>query len=204
MIRSLIDTQRHLGWLPDCRMSLCKGTLHRSPCPYIPTPVLTIIGFTQGGSNADIILADAYIKGIVDGIDWEAGYAAVKKDGDEEPFDWSAEGRGGLASWKSLHYIPVEDFDAVGFGPMTRSVSRTLEYSYNDFAIAQIARGLNKTGDAERFERSSVNWKTLFRADQGSFINGQDTGFTGFFQPRYLNGTWGYQVRYQHRTSIHI
>lgn len=25
MIRSLIDTQRHLGWLPDCRMSLCKG-----------------------------------------------------------------------------------------------------------------------------------------------------------------------------------
>lgn len=25
MVRSLIDTQRHLGWLPDCRMSLCKG-----------------------------------------------------------------------------------------------------------------------------------------------------------------------------------
>lgn len=25
MISSLIDTQRHLGWLPDCRMSLCKG-----------------------------------------------------------------------------------------------------------------------------------------------------------------------------------
>lgn len=25
MIRSLIDTQRNLGWLPDCRMSLCKG-----------------------------------------------------------------------------------------------------------------------------------------------------------------------------------
>lgn len=25
MIRSLIDTKRHLGWLPDCRMSLCKG-----------------------------------------------------------------------------------------------------------------------------------------------------------------------------------
>lgn len=25
MIRSLIDIQQHLGWLPDCRMSLCKG-----------------------------------------------------------------------------------------------------------------------------------------------------------------------------------
>lgn len=118
----------------------------------------------------------------------------MKKDADEEPFDWSAEGRGGLDSWKSRHYIPVEDFDAVGFGPMTRSVSRTLEYAYNDFAIAQIARGMNRTGDAERFERASANWKNLFREDQGSWVQGRDTGFTGFFQPRYLNGTWGYQV----------
>ena len=99
-----------------------------------------------------------------------------------------------MASWNALHYIPVQDFDAVGFGPMTRSVSRTVEYSYNDFAVAQMARGLNKTGDAERFERSSGNWKNLFRVDQKSFINGSDTGFVGFFQPRYLNGTWGYQV----------
>lgn len=31
MVRSLIDTQRHLGWLPDCRMSLCKGASYL-PC----------------------------------------------------------------------------------------------------------------------------------------------------------------------------
>ncbi|KAL4790206.1 glycosyl hydrolase family 92-domain-containing protein [Aspergillus venezuelensis] len=174
MIRSLIDTQRHLGWLPDCRMSLCKG-------------------YTQGGSNADVVLADAYVKGLSDGINWEDGYAAVQRDAEEEPYDWSNEGRGGLASWKSLNYIPVEDFDPVGFGTMTRSISRTLEYSYNDFTIAQMARGLNKTGDAERYEQRSRYWQNLFRADQTSFINGTDTGFTGFFQPKYLNGTWGYQ-----------
>ena len=45
MIRSLIDTQKHLGWLPDCRMSFSKG-------------------YTQGGSNADNVLADAYLKGV--------------------------------------------------------------------------------------------------------------------------------------------
>ncbi|KAL4939972.1 hypothetical protein BDV06DRAFT_230721 [Aspergillus oleicola] len=174
MIRSLIDTQQHLGWLPDCRMSLCKG-------------------YTQGGSNADVVLADAYVKGLSDGINWDDGYAAVQKDAEEEPYDWSNEGRGGLASWKSLNYIPVEDFDHVGFGTMTRSISRTLEYSYNDFTIAQMARGLNKTGDAERYEQRSRYWQNLFRADQTSFINGTDTGFTGFFQPKYLNGTWGYQ-----------
>ncbi|KAF9890259.1 hypothetical protein FE257_006172 [Aspergillus nanangensis] len=174
MIRSLIDTQRHLGWLPDCRMSLCKG-------------------YTQDGSNADIVLADAFAKGISDNIDWEAGYRAVQRDAEDEPYDWSVEGRGGLDSWKRLHYIPVEDFDYKGFGTMTRSVSRTLEYSYNDFTIAQMARSLNKTDDAEKYESTSRSWQNLFREDQVSYVNGSDSGFKGFVQPRYLNKTWGYQ-----------
>jgi putative alpha-1,2-mannosidase len=138
-------------------------------------------------------LVDAYVKGLNNGIDWDAGYAAVQKDAEEEPYDWSNEGRGGLQSWKELNYIPVEDFDYLGFGTMTRSISRTLEYSYNDFAIAQMARGLNKTGDAEKYEKRSESWKNLFKDDQTSFNNGIDTGFTGFFQPKYLNQTWGYQ-----------
>ncbi|KAJ6036369.1 secreted glycosidase [Penicillium herquei] len=174
MVRSLIDTQRHLGWLPDCRMSLCKG-------------------YTQGGSNADNILADAYVKGLTNGINWDDGYAAVQKDAEEEPYDWSNEGRGGLQSWKELNYIPVEDFDYLGFGTMTRSISRTLEYSYNDFAIAQMARGMNKTADAEKYENNSGFWRTLFKSDQTSFLNKTNTGFVGFFQPKYLNETWGYQ-----------
>ncbi|KAJ5635868.1 secreted glycosidase [Penicillium longicatenatum] len=174
MVRSLIDTQRHLGWLPDCRMSLCKG-------------------YTQGGSNADNILVDAYVKGITDGIDWNYGYAAVQKDAEVEPFDWSNEGRGGLHSWKTLNYIPVEDFDHVGFGTMTRSISRTLEYSYNDYAIAQMARGMNKMADAEKYEKNSGAWQNLFKKDQTSYLKKNDTGFVGFFQPKYLNGTWGYQ-----------
>ena len=77
---------------------------------------------------------------------------------------------------------------------MTRSVSRTLEYSYNDFAIAQMARGLGKMDDAERYIERAGFWRNLWREDQGSVINGSDTGFRGFFQPRYLNGSWGYQV----------
>ncbi|OJJ49714.1 hypothetical protein ASPZODRAFT_22445 [Penicilliopsis zonata CBS 506.65] len=174
MIRSLIDTQRHLGWLPDCRMSLCKG-------------------FTQGGSNADNILADAYLKGLSDGIDWDAGYRAVQKDSEEEPYDWSNEGRGGLVSWKKLNYIPVQDFDYQGFGTMTRSISRTLEYSYNEFVISQMALGLNKTSDFEKYRNRSGYWQNLWKADQTSFLNAVNTGFTGFFQPKYLNGTWGFQ-----------
>lgn len=65
MVRSLIDIYRFEGWLPDCRMDLCKG-------------------YTQGGSNADVVLADALVKGLVDGIDWEIGYEAVLKDAQGE------------------------------------------------------------------------------------------------------------------------
>ncbi|KAL8303058.1 hypothetical protein RB600_006783 [Gaeumannomyces tritici] len=154
MVRSLIDTFSNLGWLPDCRTSLCKG-------------------FTQGGSNADNVLADAFMKGIADGVDWNKGYEAVVKDAEVEPFDWSVNGRGGLDSWKALGYIPVQDFDYKGFGTMTRTVSRTLEYSYNYFCISQMAGKLGKQADREKYTASSGNWANLFKADQASaFFNG--------------------------------
>lgn len=77
---------------------------------------------------------------------------------------------------------------------MTRSVSRTLEYSYNDFCIAQIASGLNNTADSEKYIESSSYWENLFKSDQTSFFaNGSNTGFVGFFQPKFLNQTWGFQ-----------
>lgn len=66
MVRSLIDTYRHVGWLPDCRMSLSKGFTQvglldkRSP--------MSLLTRKQGGSNADVVLADAYLKGIGHGI----------------------------------------------------------------------------------------------------------------------------------------
>lgn len=65
MVRALIDVYRHEGKLPDCRMSLCKG-------------------FTQGGSNADNLLADSYLKGLRDGIDWNTGFEAVVSDAEGE------------------------------------------------------------------------------------------------------------------------
>ncbi|KAG5949819.1 hypothetical protein E4U53_005733 [Claviceps sorghi] len=175
MVRSLISTYENDGWLPDCRMSFNRG-------------------YTQGGSNADNVLADVYLKGIRGGIDWNKGFEAVKKDADVEPFDWCCHGRGGIDSWQRLGYIPVQDFDYKGFGTLTRSISRTLEYAYNDFCIAQMARGLGRKEEEERYIASSANWRNLYKADQTSlFPNGTNTGYTGFFQPKYLNQTWGFQ-----------
>jgi putative alpha-1,2-mannosidase len=58
---------RTVGYLPDCRMSLCKG-------------------FTQGGSNADIVLVDAFLKNITEGVNWATAYQAVLKDAESKCF----------------------------------------------------------------------------------------------------------------------
>lgn len=148
-------------------------------------------GWTQGGSNADVLLADAHIKNLT-GIDWNLAYEAVVNDAENEPLEWSYEGRGGLQSWKRLNYIPYLDYDYLGFGTNSRSISRTLEYSYNDFCLATLAKSLGKD-DYTKYLARANSWQNLYKADQKSLINGTDTGFTGFFQPRFLNQTWGYQ-----------
>ncbi|KAI9042306.1 GH92 family glycosyl hydrolase [Aspergillus affinis] len=172
MVRSLLDTYKHENWLPDCRMSLCKG-------------------WTQGGSNADVVLTDAFVKNLT-GIDWDLAYEAMVNDAENEPLEWSYEGRGGLQSWKRVNYIPYLDFDYLGFGTNSRSISRTVEYSYNDFCLSTVGKALHKDEYTRYLGRAS-NWKNIYKSDQTSSINGTDTGFVGFFQPRYLNGTWGYQ-----------
>ena len=50
------------------------------------------VGFTQGGSNADVVITDAYLKNITDGIDWNLAYEAVVRDAEVEPPNWDVEG----------------------------------------------------------------------------------------------------------------
>ncbi|KAI1263419.1 glycoside hydrolase family 92 protein [Xylariaceae sp. FL1019] len=173
MVNSLIDIYENEGWLPDCHMSLCNG-------------------WTQGGSNADVVLVDAYVKNLT-GINWETALKAIIQDAEVEPLEWAFRGRGGLNSWRNLDYIPYLDFDPIGFGTNSRSIARTLEYAYNDYCLATLAQGLGHDDLYTKYVARSGNWQNLWRADQTSSINATDTGFTGFFQPKYLNGTWGFQ-----------
>ncbi|KAA1467905.1 alpha-1,2-mannosidase, putative subfamily [Dentipellis sp. KUC8613] len=167
MVRALIDIYRHLGFLPDCRMSTDQG-------------------FTQGGSNADSLLADSFVKGIKGGVDWQTGYEAMVKDATVEPPNWGVEGRGGIESRKQLHYVPqwdTTDPSPVGSTP-GRSASRTLEYSYNDFSIALVAQGLGHTADYNTYVNASGDWVNLWDPS----VN--NTGFSGFIQPRLSDGTF--------------
>ncbi|CAN8097681.1 unnamed protein product [Discula destructiva] len=183
MVRTLIDIYRNLGKLPDCRMSFSKG-------------------YSQGGSNADVVIADAYIKGITDGIDWDAAYEAVVSDAEVEPHDWNVEGRGNLESYHSLGYIPVDDHPTTGTsGRNTRSISRTVEYAYEDFTIAQLGRALGKPADDyRRYMQRSTNWRNLWNAAQEDLLVNPTmdpeaplSEFKGFLQPRLRSGTFEFQ-----------
>ena len=120
---SLINIGKRDGFMPDARSGNCNGR-------------------TQGGSNADLVLADAFVKGI-GGIDYEAALTEMLKNGEIDPgYDHEAHGRGGLNEYKALGFIPHG---------IARSGNRTIEYSLCDFAIAQVARGLGKDSIADQW-----------------------------------------------------
>ncbi|KAK8046567.1 glycosyl hydrolase family 92 [Apiospora saccharicola] len=179
MVRALIDIYKHEGKLPDCRMSFAQG-------------------YTQGGSNGDVVLADAFLKNLHEGIDWNLGYEAVVSDAEVEPDDWTSVGRGNLEAWKMYGFIPNDDDDKNHTGPQTRTVSRTVEYAYEDFTIALMARGLGRKDDERKYLERSKNWENVFDpdakdqyTDAGRGVIGSD--FKGFLQPRSRNGEFTYQ-----------
>jgi len=124
----------------------------------------------QGGNDADNIIADAYVKGLR-GVDWEKAYEVLKFDADQERQGNFVEG--------------AEDYRRQGWirsGIM--SVSDTLEYAYNDYAIAQVASGLGKTEDAQRYLARAGQWQHLFNPSIES------DGYKGFVMPRDQDGQW--------------
>ncbi len=156
IVRALVDLYRHEGWLPDARSGNFNGR-------------------TQGGSNAEFMLTDAYVKGLKD-IDWKTALAAEIHDAEVSPADHLKEGRGGLDDWHTLGYVSIEGSDRPG--------SVDMEYAANDFEIALLAQGLGDTGDYEKYLARSANWKKLWDPDFS------DGGFTGFIRPRHRDGNW--------------
>lgn len=156
IVRSLVDIYRHEGWLPDARSGNSTGR-------------------TQGGSNAEFMITDAYVKGMTN-VDWETAYKAEVTDAEVVPPDPVKEGRGGLEDWLKLGYVSIEGFDRPG--------SVDMEYAADDFEVALLAKGLGKTADYHKYLERSGNWKNLW---DSSFSEG---GFTGFIRPRHRDGSW--------------
>jgi predicted alpha-1,2-mannosidase len=155
IIRSMVDIYEHDGYMPDGRSGNDNGR-------------------TQGGSNTDMVIAEAFVKEL-GGIDYEKAYQAMVKNAEVPPGgSEQKEGRGGIHDYNNLGYIS-SDYERAG--------SRTLEYASNDWAIATVAKGLGKTSDYEKYKKRANNWINLWRPIE-------DHGFKGFIWPRNSDGSW--------------
>ncbi|HKG12486.1 MAG TPA: GH92 family glycosyl hydrolase [Pyrinomonadaceae bacterium] len=148
MLRSLVDTYRHTGWMPDARIAGANG-------------------MTQGGSNSDVLVADAIVKGLR-GVDYETAYRAMRRNAEEDSPRPLYEGRE-VAEYKARGYLSTLH---------ERSASRTLEYAYDDFCLAQVAGRLGRAADGRAYLARSRAWENLWDAETKSI------------RPREWGGAW--------------
>jgi len=160
IVNSLIDMYEHEGYMPDARSGNSTGR-------------------TQGGSNCDMLVAEAILKGLK-GVDYERAWKAMVKNAEVDPGGDSRKyGRGGLNDYKALGYVST-NFERAG--------TRTVEYAANDWAIALCALKLGKTNDYKKYYKRAGNWENLWKPIE-SF------GATGFIMPRKANGDWDEDYR---------
>lgn len=161
MITSLLQMYDEGGWMPMW-----------------PNPTYTGIMIS---THADSVIADAYVKGIR-GFDLKKAYEATRKnaftppDGDTrtrwlDRAPWTAyEARGGLTYYMQLGYVPQDKTD--------ESVSRTLEFAYDDFCVAQLAKAVGRMDDYAVLMKRAKNYRNLYDPAKG------------FMRPRLADGRW--------------
>lgn len=152
--------------------------------PMWPNPAETNIMIS---THADAVIADAYVKG-VRGYDVPLAYEALLKDAMVPPDNdttlpygdrdkWTGyEARAGLTMFNSIGYVP--------FGKTAESVSRTIEYSSDNYSVAQMARLLGKTDDYKRILGWSTNYKNLYDSTSGFLIPKNPDGTFLHFNPK--------------------
>ena len=132
------------------------------------------------GNNSASVVADAYMKGLK-GYDIETLYEALLH-GANNAGPLTAVGRAGATFYKELGYVPY-DVD------INENAGRTLEYAYDDFAIYQLAKKLNKSKkEIELYRKRSMNYKHLFDNETG-LMRGKNKD--GKFQKPFNPFKWG-------------
>jgi predicted alpha-1,2-mannosidase len=114
------------------------------------------------GYHAVPVIVDGYLKG-VKGFDAQKAYEAIKTTAMNPDYD-------GLASYRKLGWVPCDEED--------ESLSKTLEYAYDDWCIAQMAKALGKTDDYNYFMQRSTSFKNIYDPS------------IGWMRPKDSHGNW--------------
>ncbi len=137
------------------------------------------------GYHSVSVIWDAYNKGIR-GYDANLAFEAMKHSAMED--------RNGLKFYKQKGYISSEDDN--------ESVSKTLEYAYDDWCIAQMAKALGKTDDYNYFEKRGQNWKNLFNPENGFFQAKKNGSWVKNFDPYEVNNNYTEANAWQYSVSV--
>ena len=125
------------------------------------------------GYHSVSVMADAMAKGIT-GFDYNKAFEAAKHSAMLDHL--------GLAAYKKNGFIAMDDEH--------ESVSKTLEYAYDDWCIAQMAMLLNHHSDYEYFMQRSQSWKNVFDWNIGFMRPKKNGGWDKPFDPREINNNF--------------
>lgn len=145
------------------------------------------------GYHAIPVIADAYFCGL-EGIDYEKALEAMVKSAREDQF--------GLSCYKEYGFIPS---NCEG-----ESVSKTLEYAYDDWCIARLAEALGKDDIAKEFYQRAQYYKNLYDPSTKFFRGKRNGCFVTPFDPTQVNfmlteaNTWQYNFFVPQDLNTHI
>ena len=125
------------------------------------------------GYHSVSVIADAMAKGIT-GFDYEKAFEASKASAMRDVL--------GLDAYKKNGFISIDDEH--------ESVSKTLEYAYDDWCIAKMAYILDKPEDFNYFMKRSQNWKNIFDWETGFMRPKKNGGWDKPFDPREVNNNF--------------
>lgn len=128
--------------------------------------------WTMIGYHAAPVIADAWLKGLR-GFDQEAALDAMVKSATYGPY-------GGLDQYMKLGYAPIDK--------EPEAASKTVEYAYDDWTIARMARAMGRADLAAEFEKRAGYWRNSFDARTG-FLRARksDGSFREPFDPTAIN-----------------
>jgi predicted alpha-1,2-mannosidase len=128
------------------------------------------------GNHSFSLLADGWAKGIR-GFDAQKAVAAMMHDANTQaPNNCRSIGRDGVEYYNKLGYVPYSSVR--GEPSFAEAAAKTLEYAYDDFCAAQLARAIGRQAEAGQFARRAMNYTNLFDAK------------TGFMRGRKADGSW--------------
>jgi hypothetical protein len=125
------------------------------------------------GYHSVSVIADAMAKGIT-GFGYEKAFEASKFSAMRDVL--------GLKAYKENGFISMDDDH--------ESVSKTVEYAYDDWCIAQMAQILNKQEDYEYFMKRSQNWKNIFDWNTSFMRPKKNGGWDKPFDPKEVNNNY--------------